>query len=44
MAGLKILDGIKVVSFTQFLLGPLGTQHLGELGADVITVEPTRKA
>ena len=44
MAGLKILDGIKVISFTQFLLGPLGTQHLGDLGADVITVEPTRKA
>lgn len=44
MAGLKILEGVKVLSFTHYLLGPLGTQHLGDLGADVITVESTRGA
>lgn len=44
MAALKTLEGIKIVSFTAFLLGPLGTQHLGDMGADVITVETTKGA
>ncbi|TYC61916.1 CoA transferase [Rhodobacterales bacterium] len=34
------LDGIRVLSFNHFLSGPAAAQHLGDLGADVIAVEP----
>lgn len=37
---LRILSGVKVLSFTQFLLGPAGVQYLADLGADVLKVEP----
>lgn len=40
MGNLNVLKGVRVVSFTQFLLGPAGVQFLGDLGADVIKVEP----
>ena len=36
---LDLLSGIRVVSFNHFLLGPMGIQTLGDLGADVIAVE-----
>jgi crotonobetainyl-CoA:carnitine CoA-transferase CaiB-like acyl-CoA transferase len=36
---LDLLSGIRVVSFNHFLLGPMGIQALGDLGADVISVE-----
>ena len=37
---LAILEGVRVLSFTQFLLGPSGVQFLGDLGADVVKIEP----
>jgi crotonobetainyl-CoA:carnitine CoA-transferase CaiB-like acyl-CoA transferase len=36
---LDLLKDIRVVSFNHFLLGPMGIQALGDLGADVIAVE-----
>ncbi|MBP1775697.1 MAG: L-carnitine dehydratase/bile acid-inducible protein [candidate division NC10 bacterium] len=38
-APLTILQGTRILSFTQFLLGPAGVQYLADLGADVIKVE-----
>lgn len=35
-----LLDGIKVVSFTHYLQGPSCSQTLGDLGADVVRIEP----
>ena len=35
-----MLDGVKIVSFNHFMLGPLAAQHLGDLGADVVMIEP----
>ena len=36
---LDLLQGIRVISFNHFLLGPMGVQALADLGADVIAVE-----
>jgi crotonobetainyl-CoA:carnitine CoA-transferase CaiB-like acyl-CoA transferase len=37
---LKILEGVRILSFTQFLLGPAGVQYLADMGADVTKIEP----
>jgi crotonobetainyl-CoA:carnitine CoA-transferase CaiB-like acyl-CoA transferase len=40
---MNMLDDVKIVAFTQFLLGPAGTQYLADLGADVVKVEQPGK-
>src|SRR5690242_4568611 len=37
---LDLLSGTRILSFNHFLMGPFGIQHLADLGADVIVVEP----
>jgi len=37
---MRPLAGLKVIDFSKVLAGPLCAQYLGELGADVIKVEP----
>ena len=37
--GLRLLEGVRVVAFTQFLMGPVASQYLADMGADVIKVE-----
>ncbi len=39
MAVKHILDGIKVLDFTQYLAGPSTTRLMAEMGADIIKVE-----
>jgi hypothetical protein len=34
------LAGVRILAFTQFLLGPAACQHLAHMGADVIKIEP----
>jgi crotonobetainyl-CoA:carnitine CoA-transferase CaiB-like acyl-CoA transferase len=35
-----LLDGVRVVSLNHFIMGPMGVQHLADLGAEVIAIEP----
>ncbi|MFH5823081.1 CaiB/BaiF CoA transferase family protein [Georgenia sp. AZ-5] len=37
---LALLDGVRIVGFTQWLFGPAAAQYLGDMGAEVIKVEP----
>lgn len=37
---LNLLAGVRILAFTQFLLGPATCQYLADMGADVIKVEP----
>ncbi len=42
-SGLQLLAGVRVVAFSQFLIGPVACQYLGDMGADVIKVEQPGK-
>jgi crotonobetainyl-CoA:carnitine CoA-transferase CaiB-like acyl-CoA transferase len=39
-AGLQLLAGVRILAFTQFLLGPAACQYLADMGADAIKIEP----
>ena len=34
------LEGVKVLEFTEIIAGPFGGMLLGDMGADIIKVEP----
>ena len=36
---MRILEGIKVLDFTQYLAGPTVTRLMAEMGAEIIKVE-----
>jgi crotonobetainyl-CoA:carnitine CoA-transferase CaiB-like acyl-CoA transferase len=40
---LRLLGGIRLVAFSQFLMGPAACQYLADMGADVIKVEQRGK-
>ena len=41
---MQALDGVRIISLNHFLAGPAAAQLLGDLGADVIAVEPLEGA
>ncbi len=41
---MDLLEGIRIVSFNHFFMGPAAMQHLADMGAEVIAVEPLEGA
>ena len=42
-APLKLLEGVRIVSLSAFLIGPAAAQYLADMGADVVKIEePSR--
>ena len=39
MSSQPILDGYKIIDFTQYLAGPTATRLMAELGAEIIKIE-----
>jgi crotonobetainyl-CoA:carnitine CoA-transferase CaiB-like acyl-CoA transferase len=39
VTAMAALDGVRVLDFTQMMMGPWATQFLGDMGADVVKVE-----
>jgi crotonobetainyl-CoA:carnitine CoA-transferase CaiB-like acyl-CoA transferase len=37
---MNALEGVRLLDFGQYLAGPFGPMIIGDLGADVIKVEP----
>jgi crotonobetainyl-CoA:carnitine CoA-transferase CaiB-like acyl-CoA transferase len=44
MAQAAPLDGIKIIDLTRYLAGPFCTQLLGDYGAEVLKIEPVKRA